>query len=137
MKELFQDKGFQRLVALFIITTIAVFFLNSYFTDNNIDAVVVAVGNTIIFLSSAFTIMMYGRAKKSKSAHGFSRNVYAAFVTKFFVLITAAMLYFYFSEQINKKAVFICLGLYIVYLFIGASYASRVEKKKPVHAHKH
>lgn len=137
MKELFQDKGFQRLVALFIITTIAVFFLNGYLSDNNIDTVVVAAGNAIIFLSSAFSIMMYGRAKTSKSAHGFSRNVYAAFVTKFFILITAAMLYFYFSDEINKKAVFICLGLYLLYLFIGASYASKVERKKPVTHHKH
>jgi hypothetical protein len=138
MKELIKDNGFKRLVALFIITTVAVFMLNSFLTEQNVDTVVVAAGNAIIFLTSVFTLMMYGRAKRSKSAHGFSRNVYAAFVTKFFVLITTAMVYFYFSEEINKKAVFICLGLYIVYLFIGASYASRVEKKKPVHApHKH
>lgn len=137
MKELFQDKGFQRLVALFIISTIAVFFLNSFLSDKGADPLVIAVGNAIIFLSSAFTIMMYGRAKRSKSAHGFTRNVYAAFVTKFFVLITAAMLYFYFSEEINKKAVFVCLGLYVVYLFVGASYASKVEKKKTAHPHKH
>jgi hypothetical protein len=135
MKDLLKDSGFQRLVVLFVLTTVLVVILNGFLVNNQADPMVIGVGNTIIFLSSAFSLLMYGRAKRSKSTHGFSRNVYAAFVTKFFVLVTAAMVYFYFAEAISTKAVFICLGLYFAYHFIGASYASRVEKKKIVHKH--
>jgi len=130
MKELFSDVGFKRLVILFLITTVLVVALNGILTENKANPLVIGIGNSIIFLASALTLVMYGRAKKSKSTHGFSRNVYAAFVTKFFVLITAAMFYFYFAEEISTRAVFICLGLYFAYHFIGASYAARVENKK-------
>jgi len=135
MKELIKDGGFQRLIILFIVATLLVVIFKELLTDNNADPLVIGVGNGIIFLSSAFALLMYGRAKRSKSTHGFSRNVYAAFVTKFFVLITAAMIYFYFAEAISSKAVFVCLGLYFAYHFIGASWASRVEKKKIAHKH--
>jgi small-conductance mechanosensitive channel len=135
MKDLLQDKGFQRLVILFVLTTLLVVVMNGFLTDNGADPIVIGAGNIIIFLASAFTLLMYGRAKRSKSSHGFSKNVYAAFVTKFFVLITAAMLYFYFAQEISTKAVFVCLGLYFAYHFIGASYAARVEKKKVAHKH--
>ncbi len=135
MKQLLSDGGFQRLVILYIVTSVVVVAMKGFLTENDVDPIVVGVGNSIIFLASAFTLLMYGRAKRSKSHHGFSRNVYAAFVTKFCVLITAAMVYFYFAEEISSKAVFVCLGLYFAYHFIGASYAARVEKKKAVHKH--
>ncbi len=135
MNELLKDAGFKRLVILFVLTTAVVVVMRGFLMDKNFDPMVIGAGNVIIFLASAFTLLMYGRAKRSKSSHGFSRNVYAAFVTKFFVLITAAMLYFYFAEEISTKAVFVCLGLYFAYHFIGASYAARVEKKKVGHKH--
>jgi hypothetical protein len=135
MKQLLSDGGFQRLIILYIISSILVVAMKGLLTENDADPIVIGVGNTIIFLASSFTLLMYGRAKRSKSGHGFSRNVYAAFVTKFFVLITAAMVYFYFSEEISTRAVFVCLGLYFAYHFIGASYAARVEKKKTAHKH--
>jgi len=135
MKDLIKDGGFQRLIILFIVTTVLVVIFKGLLADNNADPLVIGVGNVIIFMASAFALLMYGRAKRSKSTHGFSRNVYAAFVTKFFILITAAMVYFYFAGEISSKAVFVCLGLYFAYHFIGASWASRVEKKKIAHKH--
>ena len=135
MIEGFTDKGFLRLLVLFLLVTAGTIFFWSYLLDKEVDPIVLGSGNLIIFLASVLTLAMYGKAKRSKSPHGFSRNLYAAFVIKFFILITAAMLYFYFSSEISTRAVFVCLVLYLVYHFLGASYAARVEKKQPLHKH--
>ncbi|HSK13398.1 MAG TPA: hypothetical protein VK907_09295 [Phnomibacter sp.] len=135
MIERLKDAGFLRLLVFFMLTSAAILIFKEQLSENNITPMVVAVGNLIIFLASCLTLAMYGKAKRSKSGHGFTRNVYAAFVIKFFILITAAMLYFYFSREISSKAVFVCLGLYLVYHFLGASFAARVEKKTVAKKH--
>jgi hypothetical protein len=130
MEKIFSDKGFQRILFLFILVNLLLFGAKNYLTEVEIAPMVVGVGNAIIFFASTATLMLYGRAKNAKTSHGFSRNIYAAFVTKFFILVTAAMLYFYFAkDDISTKAVFVCLGLYFVYHFTGAVFAARVEKK--------
>jgi hypothetical protein len=129
MNQVFKDQGFIRLLALFVVVSAAVLILHTNLEDKNIDPWVVGVGNAIIFLASLLALSLYGRAKRSKSNHGFTRNIYAAFVTKFFILLTSAMVYFYFASEISSKAIFVCLGLYLIYHFVGASYAARVEKK--------
>ena len=99
MKELFKDKGFQRLLVIFILVTAVGLIFRQTLAENKVDPVVVLAGNLIIFFASTLTLLLYGRAKNAKTSHGFSRNVYAAFVTKFFILVTAAMVYFYFSSN--------------------------------------
>jgi hypothetical protein len=138
MKELLKDKGFLRLTIIFILVSAIAIVFSSKLTELEVDPVVVGFGNLIIYLASVLTLLLYGRAKNASTSHGFSRNVYAAFVTKFFVLVTAAMLYFYFSDRVEKlsvRAVFVCLALYFVYHFAGAVHAARVEKKKVKHHH--
>jgi hypothetical protein len=135
MKELLRDKGFLRLTIIFVLVSAVSIVFGDKLTDLEVDPTVVIVGNLIIYLASALTLLLYGRAKNATTSHGFSRNVYAAFVTKFFVLVTAAMVYFYFSREISVRAVFVCLALYFVYHFAGAVHAARVEKKKVKHHH--
>lgn len=134
MNGFFKDKGFQRLLFTFILVNALVVVFKEKFLELKVDNAVVLVGNAIIFAASVLTLLLYGRAKNAKTSHGFSRNIYAAFVVKFFILVSAAMIYFYFAQdEISTRAVFICLGLYFIYHFVGASYAARVEKKKVKH----
>jgi hypothetical protein len=130
MKDLLNDKGFLRILILFMVTTGLIILFKNQLDEKEIDPIVAGFGNLILFLASVLTLAMYGKAKRSSTSHGFSKNIYAAFVIKFFILITAVMLYFYFSSEISTRAVFLCMGLYLVYHFVGASYAARVEKKK-------
>lgn len=134
--ELVKDDGFKRLTFLFFVVSAVAFLAGNQLADQKVDSNVLLGGNAILYMSSLLALFMYGRAKKSKTTHGFTRQVYAAFVVKFFILITAAMMYFYFAEEINTRAVFVCMGLYLVYHLLGASHAARVEKKKAVqHPH--
>lgn len=130
MKDLLNDKGFIRILILFIITTGLIILFKNQLIENEIDPIVAGFGNLILFLASGLTLAIYGKAKRSTSTHGFTKNIYAAFVIKFFILITAVMMYFYFARNISTRAIFLCMALYLIYHFVGASYAARVEKKK-------
>lgn len=130
INELLKDNGFKRLTFLFFIVSAISFLASSQLAEHKVDSNVLLVGNVILYGSSLLALFMYGRAKRSKTTHGFTRQVYAAFVVKFFILITAAMMYFYFAKEINTRAVFVCMGLYLIYHFLGASHAARVEKKE-------
>jgi hypothetical protein len=129
MKAFLNDRGTQRIIAVFVIVNGIFLFAKQWLIENQFDPTVLIGGNCIIFLSSLLTLVLYGRAKKSKTTHGFTKNVYAAFVTKFFILLSAAMMYFYFAKTISIRAVFACMGLYLLYHFVGAFYAARVAKK--------
>lgn len=130
MKELLKDKGFIRILVIFLLVLALTFVLKQTLIENKVDPVVVGFGNLILFLAGGLTLLLYGKAKNTANPHQFTRNVYAAFVIKFFILVTAAMLYFYFSGDISVRAVFVCLALYFVYHFAGALHASKVERKK-------
>jgi hypothetical protein len=130
--DLIKDDGFRRLTFLFFVVSAVAFLAGTQLSDQNVDNHVLLGGNAILYGASCLALFMYGRAKKSKTAHGFTKQVYSAFVVKFFILVTSAMVYFYFAEDINTRAVFICMGLYLIYHLLGASHAARVEKNKKV-----
>lgn len=140
MLNITKDSGVIRLAAFFAATTILAIVFAQQLEQQEIDYKVVLGGNVIIFLSSLLAYYIFEKATKAATGHAAVRNVYTGFVVKFFLLIVAAMLYFYFASEINNKGIFVCFGLYLVYNFLGARFAA--AKKAPVahhpnHNHKH
>ena len=115
------------LAIFFIIVNALLIVFARRLEDKGVATGVVIIGNLILFVTSVLSLWMYSKATRHQQAHGIVRNVYGGFMLKFFVLIVAAMIYFYFAEEINKPAIFICMGLYLVYNFVGVS---RVIKKR-------
>lgn len=109
------------LAIIFIVINGLLVVFRSKLESRGVDTGVVIMGNLVLFIVSGFSIWMYGKASGHKKGHGMVRNVYGGFMLKFFTLIVAAMVYFFFAKEINKPAIFICLGLYLVYNFVGVS----------------
>ena len=124
-------RAFRLLILFFIIINGLTVVFRSRLEDKGVDTDVVIIGNLILFVVSAISIWMYSKAGNSNKSHGMVRNVYGGFMLKFFALIVAAMVYFYFAREINKPAIFICMGLYLVYNFTGVM---QVIKKGPTNA---
>ena len=116
------------LVLFFIIINAMAIVFRSRLEDKGVDTDVVIIGNLILFVVSAISIWMYSKAGNNSKSHGMVRNVYGGFMLKFFALIVAAMVYFYFAREINKPAIFICMALYLVYNFTGVM---QVVRKGP------
>ena len=115
------------LIVFLIVNTLALVVLRQRLDDNGVDTDLIIGGNLVLFIVSIFSVWMYTKSTAKKNAHAIVRNVYGGFMLKFFVLIVAAMVYFYFAKEINKKGILICMGLYVLYSFLGTA---QVVKKK-------
>lgn len=109
------------LSALFLLVTAVVLLGQQALTAKGVAVPVVLAGNALLFVLSLLVYRLYSGAMGQSRATGFVRQVYAGFMLKFFVLVAAAVSYFYFAETVNKPAVFICMGLYLVYNFLGTA----------------
>ncbi|MES2649461.1 MAG: hypothetical protein V4717_21465 [Bacteroidota bacterium] len=125
------------LTLFFIITNGLLIVFNTRLEDKGVDTDVVIIGNLFLYIVSALSIWMYAKAGNPQRPHGMVRNVYGGFMLKFFALIVAAMVYFYFAKEINKPAIFICMGLYLVYNFTGVFQVIKKSPLQPAKDHDH
>lgn len=102
--------------------------------DYGIDSGVVIGGNCLLFAATLGAFFLYANALKSEKTHGFIGKVYGGFILKLVVLLAGLMAYFFAAEEINKGGLFVCMGLYLVYSFLGTS---QVVKNKGAHHKKH
>lgn len=124
-------KRYLPLILFFIIINGLGIVFGERLIENGIDQAVILAGNLILFLVSLITTYLYSKEIKPQKGHAAVRNVYGGFMIKFFVLAVSVMVYFYFAREINKPAIFACMGLYLVYSFLGTMQA--LQKKKSVH----
>jgi hypothetical protein len=119
---------------------IAVFFLllNAFFVifknaleKWGVDQSVLILGNLIRFVVTAISFFISQRGLKSANPHAFVRSVYSSVMLKFFVFAIAAFVYIQMTKAaVNKSALFICMGLYLVYTFLEVSVLTKLLRKK-------
>jgi hypothetical protein len=113
-------------------------FLNAFFllgrdwlAKKDISQEVLIIGNMLLFLVSLVTFLITHRSLQLKNPNAFVRAMYGGFIIKFFVVAIAAFVYIMAAKKnVNKPALFICMGLYIVYTFFEVSSLLRVLKRK-------
>jgi len=113
-------------------------FLNAFFiigknwlVKKNIDQDVLLMGNLLLFLVSLLTFLLTYRSLKSTNPNAFVRAMYGGFIIKFFVVAIAAFVYIITTKKdVNKPALFSCIGLYIVYTFFEVNSLLRILKQK-------
>jgi len=113
-------------------------FLNAFFiigknwlVKKNIDQDVLLMGNLLLFLVSLLTFLLTYRSLKSTNPNAFVRAMYGGFIIKFLVVAIAAFVYIITTKKdVNKPALFSCIGLYIVYTFFEVNSLLRILKQK-------
>jgi len=113
-------------------------FLNAFFlvgknwlAKKGIDQEVLIAGNLILFTVTLITFLLTYRSLKAKNPNVFVRAMYGGFIIKFFAVAIAAFIYIMITKKnVNKPALFACMGLYIVYTFFEVSSLFRVLKQK-------
>jgi hypothetical protein len=95
------------------------------------DQSVLIVGNLILFFVSFTSFLLTRRSLSSPNPNVFVRAMYGSFMIKLFVCAVAAFIYFMsVKKNVSKPALFICMGLYIVYTFIEVSSLTKLLKEK-------
>lgn len=91
------------------------------------DQGVMIAGNLLLFLITLFSFLLAQRGLRSPNPHHFVRSVYTSILVKLFACMIAALVYIATNKQnLNKPALFTCMGLYLVYTFLEVSVLMRM-----------
>ena len=121
----------------FVPVILVMIALNGFFSigknwlqQRNIDADVVIVGNTLLFLITLGSFLLAKRGLSNSNPHAFIRSVYMSVMLKLFACIIAAGVYIsIYKSNLNKPALFICMGLYLVYTFLEIAILTKMLKQ--------
>jgi hypothetical protein len=119
------------MILIFILLNAFFIVGKEWLLKQNIDQDVLIVGNLLLFLVSLLTFLLTQRSLKSTNPHSFIRDMYGGFIIKFFVVALAAFVYIMVTKKnVNKPALFGCMGLYIIYTFFEVTSLLRILKQK-------
>jgi len=124
-------KGFLPVILVFIALT--GFFVSgkNMLQKWNADQDVLIIGNALLFIITLISFLLAQRGLKNPNPHAFVRSVYMSVMLKLFACIIAAFIYISLNRSnLNKTALFICMGLYLVYTFLEVSSLMKLLKQK-------
>lgn len=117
-------------ILVFTFLNIAFFALITQLENWGFDVLVLAAGNLVVFLITAISYTMSAKGLQSKSNPAFFRLIYGSFFIKLVLLSAAAFIYIMTQKKnVNKPALFFCMGLYLVYTFIEVSSLMKISRK--------
>ena len=124
-------RGFMPILLFFIL-------LNAFFISGksilqkwNMDQDIVIIGNAILFIITLISFLLALRGLNNSNPHAFVRSVYMSVMLKLFVCMIAAFIYIsMYKANLNKPALFTCMGLYLVYTFMEVGVLMKMLKQK-------
>lgn len=123
-------KKFLPLTLVFFIAFILLFFFRKTLVANGFDASFLQGANLLIFTVTILGFLILNGTGKSKSIRSVTTGIYASFILKFFVTIAALFIYLSVSKEINQKAVFTAMGLYILYSAVEVYQLLKTKRKQ-------
>lgn len=118
-------------VLLFIILNVFFIVAKNWLAKKDVDHEVLIGGNLVLFLATALSFLVYQRSLNSANPTASVRGMYGSFMIKFFVCLIAAFAYIIIAKKnVNKPALIVCMGLYIVYTVIEVSVLQKLLKQK-------
>jgi hypothetical protein len=124
-------KGFMPVILVMILLNGFFSIGNNWLQQKKIDADVLVVGNSILFFITLLSFLLAQRGLKNPNPHAFIRSVYMSVMLKLFVCIIAAFVYIsIYKSNLKRPALFICMGLYLVYTFLEVATLMKMLKQK-------
>lgn len=124
-------KGFLPVIMVMILLNGFFSIGRNWLLQKNIDADVLIIGNTLLFVITLFSFLLAQRGFSNPNPHAFIRSVYMSVMLKLFACIIAAFVYIsIYKSNLNKPALFVCMGLYLVYTFMEISILMKMLKQK-------
>jgi hypothetical protein len=119
------------IIILFIVLS-SVFITGRNFLERlGVDQSVLIAGNLVLLVATSLSFLFARRGLKSDNPQAFVRSVYVSIMAKLFICIIAALIYiFIFRKELNKPALFTCMGLYLVYTLVEVSILTKLLKEK-------
>ena len=121
------------LLIIFIVLTIFILSATNLWQKYNIDANVLLGANFLFMGTGLLVFFMQKNALSNKNPNVFIRSVIAGMMIKMFSTVLAVLAYVVLvGPTYNKKAVFISLFMYLIYLAAEVIAISKVNSNKNV-----
>ena len=125
-------RDFAPIAILFVVFNALAIALRSRLAAWNVDQDVIIIGNLFLFVATFVSFIVAHRGLQHSNPHVFTRSVMGSIMVKMFLAIIAAFVYIsVYKKQLNKPALFTCMGLYLVYTFLEVSVLTRILRRKP------
>jgi Ca2+/Na+ antiporter len=125
-------KSFRPIAAVFIVVLLLLLIARNWLAAQwNMDYLVVLVGNTVLFVATAFSFYLYSKALRNNNPQVFLRMMYSSLLVKMVSILAATLLYLFVSKEINKAGIIASLALYVVYTYIEVKVLMRLSKNSP------
>lgn len=124
-------RSFLPIAILFMLVNLFVITGKGLLQKWGVDLTVLVIGNLILFFVTSVSFAISYKGLKATNPHAFVRSVYGSVMIKFFVFAIAAFIYIQWAKAaVNKSALFVCMGLYLVYTFLEVSVLTKLLRKK-------
>jgi len=112
-------KHFRPAVIVFILLTGLFISGRNFLIRKGFDQDVLIIGNLFLFVITTISFLLMSSGLKTKSTAVFLRGVYGGIMLKLFGCVIGAFIYIMtYKKNVNKPALFFCMGLYIIYTFV-------------------
>jgi hypothetical protein len=111
-------KYYLKLGLFFVLVNIFIFIFKSYLQANNIDTNVLIIGNLLIFFVCISSLMLQHKAMQTTTNASFTLLVYVSIFGKLLICAIVAFVYIKNATVVSKNAIFILMGVYLVYTIL-------------------
>lgn len=107
------------LVVVFLVTAISILIFRHTLAAYGFSWEVLSGGNLFLYVITVVSLHLLSKGMGAENTAAFMRNAYSGIMLKLFACAGAAFIYILTAgKDINKPALFACMGLYIVYTWI-------------------
>jgi hypothetical protein len=125
------NKSILPLVVIFLIVGGLILASRNWLQQYGCDWQVLSAGNVFIYLVTVVSMHLLAKGLNAERTQVFLRNAYGGIMVKLFACAAAAFIYIFVSgENLNKPALFACMGLYLVYTFAELSVIMKKSNAK-------
>lgn len=124
-------RAFLPILIIFIITTIVLIAVPSLDFLWGMKKNVMLTGNTILFVATGISFILYRKSLQQKNVQLSFRMIYGGMFLKLMICLFTAMIYIMIAKKdVSKGAIFGCMFLYFVYTFVEVSVISKISRKE-------
>ena len=121
------------MVTIFFALTLIILSVEKLFIKYNVDRYVLMGANVLFMCIGLLVFFMQKNAMSNKNPNVFIRSIISGMMIKMFSTVIAVLAYVMLvGPTYNKKAVFISLFMYLIYLSAEVIAISKVNSKKNV-----
>ena len=117
-------------IIIFVVVTILILALRGFLTARGFDTNVLLGANTLFFLMGMLVFSLQKRALRNPNPNVFVRSVISGMMIKMFACVIAVLAYVMLTGSgYNKRAVFLSLFIYLLYLAAEVAAIMQLNKK--------